>query len=63
MEITNREAYLTVSRMTNSGVVVIELRGDDKREVITLDLADFARVITGQVLKVEEEEKPMARVG
>ena len=63
MENTKQEAYLTMTRMTNSDTMAIEIRGDGKRDVITLPLADFARVITGQVLKVEVEEKESPRIG
>ena len=54
---TKRDAYLMVSRMANSDAIVLELKDKEKREVITISLADFSRLITGQLLQVEVEEK------
>ncbi len=54
---TKRDAYLMVSRMANSDAMVLELKDKEKREVITISLADFSRLITGQLLQVEVEEK------
>ena len=56
-----REAYLMITRMANSDEIVLELKGKEKREVVTMSLSDFSRVITGQLLKVEVEEKAVLK--
>lgn len=52
-----KEAYLSITRSSN-GKMVIEIRDEKRnREIIELDLADFTKVITGMVMKVEVEKK------
>lgn len=57
MRKVKKEAYLSITRSSNEKIV-IEIK-DEKlnREIIELDPADFAKVITGIVMKVEVEKK------
>ena len=57
MRKVKKEAYLSITRSSNEKIV-IEIKDEKRnREIIELDLADFTKVITGMVMKVEVEKK------
>ena len=53
---TTTKAYLSITKMANSGTMCIEKRTDKTKETIYLSFEDFTRLITGQVLIVEVEK-------